>query len=219
MGTAPPPFVPALGYRWLTNFYDPLMRVTMRDRLFKRQLVVQAALGSGHRVLDLGCGTATLTILIKQARPEAEVHGLDGDAQILEIARQKARRAAADVTLARGLAAKLPYDEAFFDRVLTSLMFHHLNREAKAAALGEVFRVLKPGGELHIADWGKPQNLAMRLGAGLVRMLDGDETTRDNFAGRLPEMMMGAGFAEVLARAHWKTAFGSLAFYSGRKPL
>ena len=81
-------YIPALGHAWLTGLYDPVLRITMREATFKSRLVAQADLRPGHRVLDIGCGTATLTIEIKRSQPAAEVVGLDGDPEVL-------RRAAA----------------------------------------------------------------------------------------------------------------------------
>jgi ubiquinone/menaquinone biosynthesis C-methylase UbiE len=82
-------YIPALRYESLTRFYDPVLRATLKEDRFKRLLVEQSALRPGYRVLDVGCGTATLTILLKQACAEAEVTGLDGDAKVLDLGRAK----------------------------------------------------------------------------------------------------------------------------------
>jgi precorrin-6B methylase 2 len=94
----PDRYIPALGHAWLTGFYDPVLRATMREATFKSRLVAQAELRPGHRVLDIGCGTATLTIEIKRSQPEAEVVGLDGDPDVLR--RAAAKVAAAGLTIA-----------------------------------------------------------------------------------------------------------------------
>ena len=113
-------YVPALTYEWLTSFYDPLIRWTTREVAFKRRLVKQAEITNGHRVPDLGCGTATLTILVKAMHPGAEVIGLDGDPKILGLARAKVAKAGLDITLDEGQAFELPYDNSSFDRVVSS---------------------------------------------------------------------------------------------------
>jgi ubiquinone/menaquinone biosynthesis C-methylase UbiE len=82
-------------------------------------------------VLDLGCGTATLTILIKQLQPGAEVVGLDGDSKILTIAEAKVAQADVDLTLDQGLANNMPYRDQSFDRVVSSLVIHHLSETQK----------------------------------------------------------------------------------------
>jgi ubiquinone/menaquinone biosynthesis C-methylase UbiE len=110
----------------------------MPESRFKRQLVVDANIQSHARVLDLGCGTATLTILIKTMHPDADVVGVDGDAKILELGRQKAVRAELEMNLTRAMAFNLPYADSSFDRVLSSLMFHHLTRENKLRTLKEI---------------------------------------------------------------------------------
>jgi ubiquinone/menaquinone biosynthesis C-methylase UbiE len=211
-------YIPALKYDWLTSLYDPLLRWTMRESTFKKQLVEQAQIATGHRALDLGCGTGTLTLLIKSHHPKAQVIGLDADPKVLEIARAKAARTGLDITLGHGMAFELPYPGNSFDRVVSSLLFHHLKRENKVRTLKEVFRVLRPGGELHVADWGKAQNGLMRMAFLLVQMLDGFSTTSDNVSGLLPELFRAAGFEGVQETAQYATIVGTLSLYRARKP-
>ena len=208
-------YIPAFSYSFLTSLYDFIMQWTMRESTFKRRLVEQARIEKGHRVLDIGCGTATLTILIKKAHPEAEVIGLDGDPKILEIARSKVTKASVDIALNYGMVFELPYPEASFDRVIASLVFHHLTWENRVSSFKEVFRVLKPGGELQIADLGKPQNALMYLPSLAIGRL---EEASDFVKGLLPEMLRNAGFDQVEETAKYMTIFGTLALYRARKP-
>ena len=117
----------------------------------------------------------------------------------------------------KGSATSLPYADASFDRVVSTLFFHHLTGEAKSLALSEVHRVLKPEGELHIADWGKPTGIVMRLLFYPVQWLDGFATTQDNVEGRLPELMEAAHFEEVQTGKAINTVFGTVALYSAAK--
>jgi len=73
----------------------------MHEEQFKPQLIHQARIHAGQKALDLGCGTATLTILIKQSHPEAEITGLDGDVKVLAIGRAKATKAGVKLTWIR----------------------------------------------------------------------------------------------------------------------
>ncbi len=217
MATAEQRYVPALGFSWLTWLYDPLLSVTLREQEFKTALVRQAKLAPGQRVLDLGAGTGTLTLLLKQAEPQADVCGVDGDPEVLERARAKAVHAGASITFSEGMAHALPYPDAGFDRVVTSLMLHHLASSDKKRALAEVWRVLRPGGELHVADWGKAQNVLMRALFLGVQLLDGFESTGDNAAGRLPAMFRECGFVDVRETASYATLFGTLTLWQARK--
>lgn len=215
--SAPRRYIPALSYRWLTPVYDPVVRWTTREDAFKAALLEQAGLRAGQRMLDLGCGTGTLSIKAKLSQPDAEVTGIDGDPEILDRARRKAEASNAALTLDRGLAQNLPYRDATFDVVLSSLFFHHLGRSEKVEALREAHRVLAVGGELHIADWGKPAYLVARIAFLLVQMLDGFANTSDNVAGRLPELIREAGFTDVAETRRFVTPLGSISLYRAVK--
>lgn len=210
-------YIPALSYDFLTPFYDTAMKWTVRETAFKSQLIRQAVISESDKILDLGCGTATLTIAIKNACPRAEVTGLDGDPKILELARQKSRSAGVEIKFVEGLSSEMTFPDECFDKVVSSLFFHHLNRISKEKTLRQILRVLKPGGGLHIADWGHPANFLMRAVSQTVKVLDGAETTRDNFAGLLPEIIENAGFRTVKETAVFNSLFGTLRLWKATK--
>jgi ubiquinone/menaquinone biosynthesis C-methylase UbiE len=213
-------FIPGLGYHRLTAFYDPVVALLLREGTWKAALVEDVAPKPGERILDLGCGTGTLAVLIKTAEPEAKVFGLDPDPAMLERGAAKADRAGVRISFERRFADELgaPEDpESCYDKVVSSLMFHHLDSEAKRRALKGIMAWLRPGGTLHIADWGRPQNLLMRCLFLTVQLDDGFAATRDNVLGRLPVLMCDAGFEEVAETRRYATALGSLSFYRGRK--
>ena len=218
MGTAGEPYVPALAYRWLTPFYDGVVRYTTRERRFKSALLRQARISGQQRVLDLGCGTGTLAIEAKRGAPGSEVVGLDGDGEILARARAKAARAGVAVRFDEALADALPYAAASFDRVLSSLFFHHLSPAARQRAFAGIVRVLKPGGELHVADWGAAANPLMRAAFYGIQLLDGFANTADNVQGRLPEYMRAAGLIEVRETRRFATVWGTLSLYRAGRP-
>lgn len=209
-----PQYIPALRFAWLTPIYDPVLRRMMPEIALKRRLIAQARIAAGQRVLDLGAGTGTLTVMIKQTYPDADVVGLDGDHAILALAREKATAAGAAIRFDHGLATALSYDDTTFDRVLSSLMLHHLTTDEKRRALSEAWRVLRPGGELHVLDFGPPQNAPAWLISLIFRRL---ERTADNIAGRLPGMFRQAGFSAVEQTEQYMTILGTLALYRGRK--
>ena len=210
-------YIPALSYDWLTPFYDPVVRLTTRENAFKKALIEQSRVEDALRVLDLACGTGTLTVLIKNAAPQAEVIGIDGDPKILKIAREKVRVGNFEIQFDEGMSFDLPYAGESFDRVVSSLFFHHLTRENKLKTFGEVKRVLKPKGEFHVADWGFPANWLMRFSSRLIGLLDGLDTTADNFNGLLPKLMREAGFKKIEETNRYNTFFGTIRLHKAHK--
>lgn len=209
--------VPALRFHWLTRLYDPIVAVTTRESVFRRRLLAQASLQPGDRVLGLGCGSGTMALLIRHRHPAVEVAGLDGDPEILARARAKARHAGADIRFDEGLSWCMPYADMAFDAVFSSLFFHHLHTDDKKRTLREVLRVLRPGGALHICDWGRPANPLLRLSFNLVRLLDGFEVTAENASGLLPQIVRQAGFTRVEVMGTLPTISGVLEFIAAEK--
>jgi ubiquinone/menaquinone biosynthesis C-methylase UbiE len=219
MATArPADYLPAVRFNFLTPVFDVFVKGTTRERTFKQKLLDQAQLEAGFDVLDLGSGSGTLALWAKQREPGLRIRGLDGDPAIIAQAERKAARAGAEIPFDEGMSYELPYDDASFDRVLSSLFFHHLILRDKERTIAEVARVLKAGGELHVADWGEPRSVPAKLGALAIRKFDGDAPTRDNLAGRLPQLFEAGGLVDARERARVAAPLGVVSLYSAHRP-
>jgi ubiquinone/menaquinone biosynthesis C-methylase UbiE len=207
-------YVPAAGHDWFLPLYDPIVKLLGGDPA-RRALLDQAAIRPGHRVLDVGCGTGSLAILIKRLHPDVDVVGLDPDPRALARARRKAKRAAVSIRFDRGFSDELPYPGASFDRVFSSLMLHHLQPGEKEKTLREVRRVLTPGGSLHVLDFGGPESTPDGL---LARFLHSGHRLRDNAEGRILALMRQAGFADPKKVAHRSMGFLRIAYYQASVP-
>ena len=189
-------YVPALRFDWLTRLYAPLIQWALREREFKIALVAQASLKPNMHVLDVECGTISLAIQIKQAHPSVTVVGL------------------ANIS-----SYDLPYPVGSFDRIFSSLRLHQLTGEDQQHMLREMYRVLRHGGELHIADWSKPRNFAIEMCFLSVPILDGCETTNDNAKGLLLSAIESTGFVGVHATREFGTVWGILTLFKARKSI
>lgn len=210
-----PRYVPAMGRDFLLRLYDPIVRLLMRETTLRGQLLDQAEIGPGHHVLDIGCGTGTMAILVARQRPGSTVVGLDGDPKVLAIARRKAERASVSIRFDESMADRLPYPDGSFDRALSSLVLHHLTHEGKIGALREARRVLKAGGSVHFSDFGPPVG---RYAALIARLVGHEDRLQENIKGRLPQLMIDAGFEEVKERGTLNTIAGTIVFLSAIRP-
>lgn len=210
-------YIPALRFGWLTKVYDPLIQWTMPEKQFKNDLIIEAGIETEFHVLDFGCGTATLSMMTKSKYPSAFVTSVDVDAKVLAIAKNKLKDFPYSIRLDQYDGSQLPYPNETFDRVISSLVFHHLTPIQKVKAFQEIRRVLKFDGELYIADWGKAENSLMRGLFYSIQLLDGFKTTRDNVAGLIPSYLLEAGFLSAKVLKKYRTVFGTLELFRAKK--
>jgi ubiquinone/menaquinone biosynthesis C-methylase UbiE len=217
MSTTPPTsgaddggFIPALRFHRLTPLFDSVAAVAVRDHAIKRRVLERAAIAAGEEVLDVGCGTGTLAVAAARAAPGVKVTGLDADPSILAKARERAADAGLDIGFDEGRSTALPYADASFDLVLSTLFFHHLPDHAKRETAAEVVRVLRPGGRLVVGDLGRPQDPLMRIAVRMtVQLLDGVTTTALNVRGELPDILTETGLGAVVVRDRVRTPTGT----------
>lgn len=141
------------------RYYDILARLLTlgRERAFRERLVELAGIEPGEAVLDVGCGTGTLALAAKRrVGPGGVVHGIDASPEMIARARRKAMKAGADAVFQTAVVEALPYPDARFDVVLSTLMLHHLPRPARPQWAREIRRVLRPGGRVLVVDFATP---------------------------------------------------------------
>jgi ubiquinone/menaquinone biosynthesis C-methylase UbiE len=201
-------YLPGMGRDWLLPLYDPLTRLAGAARLHEG-LADRANIQPGHRVLEIGCGTGNLLLTVARRHPDAAVIGIDPDPAALRRARRKAARAGLPVRLDRGFAGELPFPDGSIDRVLSSLMLHHLDDDEKTRAMHEIRRVLRPGGQLHLVDF---------AGTAPTRGLAGHLMHRNphmvgTLADRVLATMREAGLTDVAENGHGRSRFGGYTYY------
>jgi ubiquinone/menaquinone biosynthesis C-methylase UbiE len=209
-------FIPAFGKRWLLPLYDPFLWLFRADAS-KRPLIEQAQIKSGFRVLDIGCGTGTMAVLIKRLHPAADVVGIDPDPDALAVCKRKTSRAGLAIEFDRGFADHMPYADASFDRVFSSFMFHHLTSGEKSATLAEIRRVLKAGASLHLLDFVRAHGTHSKTEKhGLLVHRGGAAAER--IEGRMTAIMDEAGFVDAKEMSRGKIFFGPIAYYRAQNP-
>lgn len=203
-------YLPAAGYHWLLPLFDLVTRLTGTDTA-RSALLQQAELRSGQQILEIGCGTGSLAILLKQRHPEIEVTGLDPDPKALALARRKAKSAAVSLRFDRGFSDALAYPADSFDHVFSSFMYHHLPSNEKEETLREIRRVLKPGGTLHLLDFRGPESAT----GSLSLWFHSHHNLKDNSEKRILTSMAKAGLADLRTVGYGTVlfGFGHVAYY------
>ncbi|WP_054813755.1 class I SAM-dependent methyltransferase [Nocardia arizonensis] len=206
-------YLPAAGRDALLPVYD-LLTAALGVARVHETIIRDAAIEADHRVLEIGCGTGQLTVRAHRAQPSAELVGSDPDPLALRRAERKAR-GMDNIRFEQAYGQDLPYPDGSFDRVLSSMMFHHLGRDVKSAVAAEVFRVLRPGGSLHLADVGGPMTRADGIGA---RLQLGGAHLAGNLGDAIPRLFTAAGFdcAQTESRRH--RLLGRITWYRATRP-
>jgi len=183
------------------------------NRFNSRMIIEMAKIKPGDEVLDVGCGSGNLTLTAqKYVGPSGSAYGIDAALEMIEVARQKARRSRSPAVFEVGLIEKIPYSDANFDVVISRLVIHHLPEELRRRGFAEIFRVLKPGGNLFLVDFKPPTNpILARLASALV----GHQMMMQSHVPGLPPLLTDSGFVDVVSGP---TGSAFLAFVSGMKP-
>ena len=200
-------------YDWLA----PLMTLGSEHRLHRR-VVARLALDRPAAVLDVGCGTGTLTRQIYDALPASGPRrgcGVDAAEAMIAVASKKAGDRPG-LEFAAALAEELPYPDASFDRTLSTFFFHHLNFGLKVKSLAEIWRVLRPGGQAAILDVDIPYSLFGTICAWSGYWLFHQAEIAENIRGKLR-----AALDESPWRGRWQIASrhsGYLSLFTMVKP-
>lgn len=210
-------YIPALGYDFLSDYYDLAIKLTMPESKFREKLVDWVDPQPGEHILEFGFGTAANLVLLKQKQGQVILEGVDIDPKILAIAEHKLAKHQIELPLHLYDGKILPFADSSFDKVYSSLVFHQLDAPTKTIALIELHRVLKPNGKLIIADWGKAKNRHMRTAFYLVQLLDGFNTTNDNVKGLMPDFIRKAGFPVATEVDFINTMIGTFSYYKVTK--
>jgi len=208
-------FVPALGKSGSLDRYDAAIALMTREKRWRSDLLRFAEPRPGDRIVDIGCGTGTFAIALKQAARESIVLAVDPDPAVLEIARAKAEVADAEIQWFEAMGDELDSIDALqqCDKIVSSLVLHQCPMDVKEAIAAQMFRLLKPGGTLFIADYGEQRSLLMRMLFRQIQLLDGFEYTEPNAKGCVPEILTAAGFEAVEEIKVIPTPTGSISIY------
>lgn len=207
-------FTPALGRSSLTGVYDLAVKLLTRERAWRKELLEQVAPREGETIIDVGCGTGSFAILMKQRAPGARIIGLDPDPDVLGRAEAKAKRTGIDIEWRQGFASDAAASGERFNKAVSSLVFHQVPMAGKRSGIAAMFAALKPGGELHIADYARQSSGTMRsLFRLTVQRLDGVADTQPNAEGVIEAILAENSGYSVTPQRVFRTLTGAISLF------
>jgi ubiquinone/menaquinone biosynthesis C-methylase UbiE len=211
-------FTPALGRPGLTRLYDLAIRLLTRERTWRDALLRQVSPKEGELILDLGCGTGSFAIMLKRAAPGARIVGLDPDPAVLAIAAAKARVAGVEIEWREGYANQAADLGEGFDKAVSSLVFHQVPLAGKREGIAAMFQAVRPGGEVHIADYALQRNRLMRgLFRVTVQLVDGVADTQPNADGMIEAILSDLTGEETPAERIIWTPTGAISLFQATR--
>ena len=197
----------------LSPLYDGVVRLFTRETAWRHALVAQVAPRSGDRILDVGCGTGSLAVLLKLAEPKAQIVGLDPDPAILARAEAKARAAGAVIEWRQGFARDSAWQGDTFDKAVSSLVFHQVPMPEKQAGIRAMIDAVRPGGEVHIADFARQRSRLMCVLFDAIGWVDGRENIRANAAGAIESILGAVSPDAAVPTRSFKTPLGEISLF------
>ncbi len=180
--------------------YDAVTQYVLPpNEIWIRQGLIDAAKVHPRRILDLGCGTGSTTLMLKQAFPEAEVIGLDLSPYMLVRAEHKAISSGLDINWRHGNAEKTGFPDASFDLITASLLFHETPASVSQNILFESLRLLTTGGQVLVLDGSQK---TLRQVEWLNQVFE-EPYIRDYANGSVDAWMGAAGFEAVQTQDVW----------------
>lgn len=206
-------YTSALKFDWLTPLYAYVMPLFPQYRRLLDQLIKQAPIHAGQRILDVGCGPGEFLRRLKIYYPAIDAVGLDIDSHILKIAEEKSKEEKQSIDYIQGSSNELPFSDTSFHLVFSTLLFHHLSMAEKEQTLSEIYRILKEDGQAHILDFGPPRNSAINVGFLALQIFDGIENVRPHGKNKFIDLMLASPFSHVRLTDHFDTPIGTLYAY------
>lgn len=213
MSEAPPPgFTPAASRPELSGQYDRLVRIFAREKAWRPAMVDRVTPRPGQTIVDIGCGTGTLAIALKRRCPDARIVAIDPDPEILAIARGKAD--GLDIEWTQGLASEDRFAAGAVDATTCSLVLHQVPLETKREIVATMRRWCRPGGTIHITDYGRQRGAMRWLFRQTVQRGDGVEQTQPNADGILEELLAQPGLSLSQPDKRITTPCGTITLFS-----
>lgn len=213
-----PSHLPPLHLRILTSVYRLSFGLMIDDPLWLEPLIESAAPRSGDRILHFGAGSAGRALLLAIRYPEASFAIVDSDRRSLSrVRRQIVAKKARNVELAELDRERLPFGNAVFDKVVSSLSFHQIDGARKIETAREMIRVLRRGGTLHVADFDQARSQRERVVLNLAKYIYGESSIQTHMDGSWPEALSKAGFMSIKRLSSHSVNVGRVSVLRARK--
>ncbi len=194
MHTPPKKHIPLLRFKVLDILYDPLLFVSGLGKGFKSRITNLAKLNDEPAtIVDVGCGTGTQLLILREKYPQAKIWGIDPDFSLISKLQSSRAFATKDISFNCAHAESLPFEESSIDVCFSTLAFHHMSTHSKQEAFREIYRILKPDGALVLTDWGVSRFPFLRF----LLIFEKQEFLNDHIVGLIPHYAEHAGFTQI----------------------
>ena len=209
---------PPLGHMALTPLSDFAIAALTRESRWRRAFVLAIAPKADEKIIEIGSGTGSLAVAIHDASPRTTYIGVDPDEDAVERATVKTMRAGSAASFEIGyFSSDADYVKPAPDKIISSLVLHQVPLAEKQRIVKAIYKSLKPGGSVHIADYGLQKGLMRFLFRITVQALDGVKDTQPNADGIIPELLSNAGFSDVEEAQRIATLTGTISLYRAQR--